>query len=548
MNRKTMALAALILVQLVAGCSKGSTSEPMNSMEPYQESIVLRVPYSYSDIELPEGDVGADNFMSRYILQKTGIEIQYSWEASGEENYITKLELAIRSNDLPDVFIVNRQQLYQLAEQGLIEQLGEHYEQYSSPLVKSIYDATSGKALEEATVNGELYGLPNVGIEADAPSYLWVRQDWLEKLNLPEPQTLADIEQIALAFVHHDPDGNNEHDTIGIPVDKSLVYQQKTGIFGLDSVFSSFHSFPQSWFINEEGNLVYGSIQEETRTALAELAKWYEKGVIDQDFMLRKEPSLFVTENKAGIIFSPWWAPFWPLNASVSADTKAEWRVYMAPRDSSGSFVTKTSPITDRYLVVRKGYSHPEAAVKLLNLLTALERYEEEKDEQSEHIRSVAAQMGVQLRNYFPFDLLLDDPDGVTKRYDILQELLAGKRSEEELSPELSKLYQYVVQDQEQPKKDMEAWSNNHAYMQGGAVAKQPMIQVESYNMEHLDAYSQYWEELLALEIDYFLQIISGELPLASFDKFVEEWLNQGGLQLMKEANEDMLQRKLNLN
>src|SRR5690606_41485759 len=142
-------------------------------------------------------------------------EAQHRGEASGEGQCQPILELAIRSKDLPDAFIVNRQQLFQLAERGLIEQLDDVYEQHSSPLVKSIYESTGGKALEEAKIDDKLFGLPNVGIEADAPTYLWVRQDWLDKLRLEPPRTLQDIENIAMAFVHRDPDGNKEHDTYG---------------------------------------------------------------------------------------------------------------------------------------------------------------------------------------------------------------------------------------------------------------------------------------------------------------------------------------------
>jgi len=546
MMSRWLAVAAIMFVVVCStSCTRASSIEvAQNSELLYDAPILLRVPYSYSDIELPEGDVGDDNFVTRYILKKTGIEVQYSWEASGEEQYNTMLELAIRSNDLPDAFIVNRQQLFQLAERGLIEQLDDVYEQHSSSLVKSIYESTGGKALEEAKIDDKLFGLPNVGIEADAPSYLWVRQDWLDKLRLEPPRTLQDIENIAMAFVHRDPDGNKEHDTYGLPVDKSLVYQQKTGVLGLDSYFASFHAFPQNWIVNQEGHLVYGSIQAETRAALEKLAEWYKHGIIDRDFMLRKDASLLVTQNQVGMIFAPWWAPFWPLSASVSLDTKAEWKVYMAPLDAGGQFTTKSAPITDRYLVVRKGYPYPEAVVALLNLFTALERYDNIEDEASKEIRSIAAQQGVQLRNYYSFDLLLDDPDGVVKRYEMLQQLLAEELTEEELTPELSRLYQYVVQEEEQPKKDMEAWSVAEAYMQGGEISKQPMIKVESYSIEHLPAYSTYWEQLLELEMNYFLMMITGELPISSFDKFVEEWMNQGGIHLMREASEAYEQHK----
>ncbi|MCR8655814.1 extracellular solute-binding protein [Paenibacillus endoradicis] len=523
----------------ITSCTNTPNNEASNVIEDiYTDPIILRVPYSYSDIELPEGDIGEENFMSRYILEKTGIIIQYSWDAGGEEQYNAKIDLSIRSNDLPDMFIVNRKQLYYLVQNDMIADLTEVYEKHSSELVKSIYDATDGKALEEATMDQKLYALPNVGIEADAPTYLWVRQDWLDKLNLPEPRTLADIEKISYAFIHEDPDENGKDDTLGIPVEKSLVYQDKTGVFGLNSFFSAYHSFPQNWIVNSEGILVYGSIQEETKQALIRLAEWYDKGIIDRDFMIRKDASIPVTENHMGIMFAPWWAPIWPLNGSVSQDTKAEWNVFAVPLSEQGEFITKISPITDRYLVIRKNYSNPEVAVKLLNLTTKLERHVGVDDESSEAIRVTAQQLGIQLRNYFPFDLLLDDPDGVTKRYDTLVQAMNGDIDVSTLNSELAKLYDYVVKETEQPKKDMEAWSNTQAYLLGGKISKEPMVMVESYNIEHTEAYEEYWDTLITLEMDYFLKIITGELPIDAFDQFVEEWLSSGGVHVLKEATQ----------
>ncbi|MNI41255.1 hypothetical protein D3C73_955030 [compost metagenome] len=63
------------------------------------------------------------------------------------------------------------------------------------------------------------------------------------------------------------------------------------------------------------------------------------------------------------MFFGPWWAPYWPLVAAVSSDTKSEWRAFAAPLDSESTFVTHMSSVTDRYLVVRKGYEHPKAVV-----------------------------------------------------------------------------------------------------------------------------------------------------------------------------------------
>jgi putative aldouronate transport system substrate-binding protein len=530
------------LLLVAASCNRhggdNEREQPEEGLLPYDEPVMMKVAYTYSDIMLPEGDVGDQNFVSRYIKDKLGIVIKYDWEAGGEEKYNSMLELAIQSNDLPDVFTVNREQLLLLIQRNLIADLTAVYPRHASGKVRSIYDSTDGRALKEATFDGKLYAFPNVVIEADTPTFLWVRQDWLDKLGLAPPSTLEDIENIAKAFAAGDPDGNNVDDMFGIPVDKNLAFNKKTGVYGLDSVFASYHAFPKNWFRNGEGHVVYGSIQQEAKQALELLSRWYREGIIDREFMLRKESGNLVEQNQVGILFAPWWAPYWPLSSSVSKDAKAEWKVYAAPKDADGQFVTRSSAVTNSYLVVRKEYPYPEAALKVLNLFTQLERFGGKEDEATASIRAVAQQMGVQLRNYFPFSLLLDDRDAVVKRHDILVNALAGEIGTEDLDQELREVYESVLAEQENPRKDLEAWSIAQSYLMAGKVVKEPMLKVEALFVDSTPAYDRYWNALQRLEQDYYLKIITGELPVEAFDTFVEEWMNNGGKKVLKEVGE----------
>ncbi len=547
MRRLRLGLCCALACALLAGCRSGGgeTEQAEPGELPYDQPVMMRVAYSYTDIELPEGDMGDNNFMLRYVKDKTGVIIKYDWEAGGEEQYNNMLDLAIRSNDLPDAFIVNREQFRTLAERDALADLTDIYPRYASSLVRSIYDATDGKALKEATIDGKLYGLPNVAIEADAPTYLWIRQDWLDKLSLPVPRTLNDIALTVKAFMENDPDGNGQPDTMGIPVDKSLVFSQKqTGLYGLDSVFAAYKAFPKSWIRSEEGHVVYGSIQPEAKRALALLAEWYRSGVIDKEFMLRKDVSYEVSDNKAGLFFGPWWAPYFPLNDSVSKDTKAEWRVYAVPLDEDGKFVTRTAPVTDHYIVVRKDYPHPEAALKVLNLMTRLERNAAPDDDHTAEIRAKAQQIGIQLRNYYPFNLLLDYPDAVVMRHDLLKQTVNGEITPDKLDPDTRMLYNNLLRETENPRKDMEAWSTTQAYMLGGAVSKTEMVRKESLFYGSTPAIREFGERLQRLEQETYLKIITGELPVDAFDAFVEEWLDGGGTTIMREVSESIEERE----
>lgn len=492
----------------------------------YETPVTLRIPHQYSDIELPEGDTSENNFVSRYLGEQTGISIKYAWEAPSGVQYAAKMDYAIRSGDLPDAFVVDRQQFRELTAAGVLEDLTDVYAAYASTLVKSFYEATDGKALQEASIGGRLYGLPNVAIEADAPTYLWLRQDWLDKLGLAPPRTLDDIARIATAFRAIDRDGDGKPDTVGIPVDREMVYGAKTGNNGLNSVFAAFGAYPRKWIAGPDGLPVYGSVQPEAKTALALLAGWYRTGVLDQQFMLRQDPQDLVAENKAGIFFGPWWAPYYPLSKSISQDTKADWRVYAVPLDEAGRFNVSEAPVTDRYLVVRKGYAYPEAALKLLNVFTRIER---NQDPAAKRLLAVTEQLDTQLRNYYPFDLLLDYPDAIAQRHDRLARALAGELDPAQLDQETKRLYEDSLTERESPRKNLDAWSGSTAYQLWGSVERTETEKIGAFFADPPPSIAAEWSRLLNLETETYAKIITGELPLSAFDDYAKRWHAEGG-------------------
>ncbi|MFD2330597.1 extracellular solute-binding protein [Cohnella sp. GCM10020058] len=542
-----LAVCALALTACFGGGEGKSKEDASASVDPadrqafakYETPIAMRIPHQFSDIVLPEGDTSENNFVSRYLGEQTGISIKYAWETPSGAQYAATMNYAIRSGDLPDAFVVDRQQFRELTQAGELADLTQTYGEYASTLVKSIYDATGGKALQEASIDGRLYGLPNVAIEADAPSYLWVRQDWLDKLGLAAPKTLDDIARIAKAFRQLDPDGNGKADTVGIPVDRGMVYGEKTGNNGLNGVFAAFGAYPRKWIAGSDGRPVYGSVQREAKDALKLLAQWYKDGVLDSQFMLRQDSQDLVTENKAGIFFGPWWAPYYPLSKSISQDTKADWRVYAVPLDETGRFNVSDSPVTDRYLVVRKGYEHPEAALKLLNVFTRIER---NQDPGAKGLLAVTEQLDTQLRNYYPFDLLLDYPDAVAQRHDRLAEALDGKLDPGQLDQETKRLYDDAQTEREYPRKNLDAWAGSTAYQLWGSVGRAESVKIDSFFADPPPSLATMWTNLQSLETETYAKIITGELPLSAFDDYAQRWHAEGGdkmAEAVREANRE---------
>lgn len=538
----------LVLVMFLSSCQRDAQSSENDGHDGrisikedpaygvYDSQVVVRIGFKIPDSKLMTGDANDNNPITRYLEEITNIKVIHAWEAKGDEAYAQKVDLAIDSEDLPDAMVVTRNQLMELIDQGKIEDLTATFNQYGSDLVKDMYDSTKGVALAEATRQGKLFGLPNVAINADSPTLLWVRQDWLDKLNLQAPQSLDDIEEIAKAFIEQDPDGNGKMDTVGLTGYKEVVYGTKPQMNGYDAIFNSYHAFPKNWIKDKDGNIIYGSITPENKEALSKLAEWYKRGLIDKHFALYKETWDPILDGQAGMFFGPWWAPFWPLVEAVAADTKSEWRAFAAPLDTDQKFVTHMASVTDRYLVVRKGYEHPEAVIKLLNAFTRLERRLDPNEDVAK-LDDFAAQLGIQPRAYYPFDLLIDYSDSIEKRYTVIQQALHSKLDPETLDAETNKIYRQWIVEKEQPKKNMEDWKVAIAYEYGaGVLASMPMEQVRSVFYGTTLSMKDNWAKLEKLENETFLNMIVGDLPISAFDDFVMEWKRLGGDKITQEV------------
>ena len=389
MKNMSKTLALLLACFLVlAACSNttnitpaapeksAESSEPADPFGRYEEPVQISISIEIdpTDNELPPGDTPLNNQYTRQIKEALNVDVDHQFAASGQ-NLRQRISLAIASNDLPDAMVVNAVELRQLVEADQIADLTEVYEQYASPDIKTIIENTNGAALDAVTFDGKMMALPGVQANADGIHLLWIRQDWLDKLNLEPPTTMAELEEVARAFVEKDPDGNGQRDTIGItgPESGGKLYanflESKNNLYGFDAIFSAHDSFPGYWLEGEDGSPVYGSILPETREALASLRDLYSKGLIDPEMGVRNKADEPIIAGKSGMFFAPWWMAYGPLTNAVKNDAEANWQAYALPLNQNGEFRPHAATPSTEFVVVRKDYEHPEVPMKLLNNL-----------------------------------------------------------------------------------------------------------------------------------------------------------------------------------
>lgn len=479
---------------------------------------------------LPEGDTYADNAYTRYIKAKLNIESDLIL-AADETNYSAAEQVAVTSGNIPDVMVIDDASLLKtMVENDMVEDLTPYYETCFSDRVKEIYDSYGEDRFAMVTFDGKIYGIPETDIYSSA-NFIWLRRDWMDKLGLEAPGTIDDVEKIVRAFIEQDPGGNGEGETVGLVCDKGLI-ADTSNCYNMVPLFSSFGAYPGVWLPQEDGTIEYGSVLPEMKQALGKLRKWYEEGIIDREFLLRtaRNNAQLVTEGKCGAFFGWWWAPNSPLEAAVRANPDADWHPYLLSNDGNGGVNTYLPYGAEKYVVVRKGYEHPEIVMKIISLLYDYARYE---DKEASEIQDYFAG-GIE-PSVTPLVINCDYSDAIFRVTEHLQSVFSGEEDTRILNTIERGYYDACA-----------SWINGEYVSSTDWAAYTSRITAVGLLMEteiHYvnEDYTQGFQDLVSQELqeyenEYLLKIIIGERSLGAFDEMVQQWYARGGSLATREA------------
>ncbi len=508
---------------------EAAAKEPADPYAPMTEKVTITMGKELaSDPKLGPDSTIEDNDLTRYLSERLNIEYVHAWQASNvQDAYKSKVSISIASGDMPDTLVVDRTQLQQMAEAGLLEDLTEVYNEYASPSLKASYESTGGYSLDSATFDGKLMAIPNVSPGADGVNLAWIRQDWMDELNLSAPETLDDILEMVQIF-------QEKKGAIGLLGSANLVNMAGNSIYGFDTIFSSFDAYPQMWYKNEQGEVVYGSTQPEVKEALAKLSEMYQKGLIDNEFAIKttQQSDEAVASGKAGIVFGPWWQTYLFAD-SMTQDPNAVWVPYAAPIADNGKMKTHMIAPTKQYLVVKKGFEHPDAVMKTINI---------QHDIDQMNVDQMRAE-GILVNDpeyqwaLMPFTILLSNFDDKESKALVVQDVIDGKTSADSLTGEAVQIYQAYVNDEANPRGEFYTWAQRMANVDACLLLSGDKVEKKiGVFYDQTETMSTKWVNLRKLEDQTFLKIIMGTEPIDAFDEFVEKWNAQGGEQITQEV------------
>jgi putative aldouronate transport system substrate-binding protein len=398
--------------------------------------------------------------------------------------------------------------------------------------VKKVIEDAGPEPMKAITINDKIMAIPFTGATKEAVSVLWVREDWLKKLNLSVPQSMNDVLAISEAFTNKDPDGNGKNDTYGLALDKEFYRAM--------GLMNGFHAYKGIWLKDASGKLAYSSIQPEMKTALSKLQEMFKSGQIDKEFGVKdlgKVNESFGT-NKIGMFFGDIDSGTAPLRQQTP-DVK--WISLPVPSvDSKPTLLQHSLNINNGFWVVKKGVKNPEAILKMAEVWINM-FYLNTTDEM---YKKYVVGDGVSYWINSPIKLYKTFKNaGVATNLAPL--LNSGKKATDEqlakLTPEEKDVYGQLQKYYAGDKSFL--YREAKFGLQGSANVINQYVKNNQFKPDQFigtppPAMAQKFANLQKLELEMFTKIVLGSASISEFDDFVAQWKKLGGEEITNELNQ----------
>ncbi|UKS29777.1 extracellular solute-binding protein [Paenibacillus sp. HWE-109] len=318
------ALAVTMAAALLAACSTNTKEADQPGSSPSSSAAASKGPKKEISISIfDRGTVPTDegtyesNRWTKWINEKAPVNVK--WVPVARNQAQPKLNALIASGEAPDlIWEYDRNYISQLVNQGAVQPIGDYINKYSTTYKDYLEKHPELKPY--LNFNGQMYAV-TFARETIANHGIWIRQDWLDKLNLKAPTTVEELVEVSRKFKDGDPDGNGKADTVPIALSTSAstIYR------------SLFFTSENQWYV-EEGKLKFGRTLDRYADSLAFQKQLFDEGLIDKEYITDnnfQRSSQLLTTGKAGIYFGNW--DIEALNATiVQNDPKAK----MVPLES----------------------------------------------------------------------------------------------------------------------------------------------------------------------------------------------------------------------
>lgn len=471
------------------------------------------------DTTNPDRKSLTENIWATAYAQQLGIKLNYEWTPNPDQ-YDSKWNVSIASGDIPDMATVDATIYKSLLAGNLVQDMTQAYNDYASDQYKQTNKDDGGVTIKYMSVNGKLMGLPLTGSQYDNLNFLFVRKDWLQKVGMTDPKTIDDLDKVAKAFMAAKLGGDG---TYGICMGKDIVGGQND----MEGFLNGFGSYYNEWIKDSSGNLVYSTIQPETKTALLKLQQMYKDGLLAQDFAVKDDGTIGkdVGAGKVGIAYGTFWAPLGSMMASYQGGNTADWDVMEVPTVDGSPSKSQGSSTPGGFIFVKNGYAHPEAAVRLVNLDLKLQTGDPLN-------YSTAADTFPVFK--YRFSQIFLPWKNLNMYIDIAAALSSGDTTK--MTPETKSIYDMVVSGKRDNLGYVLVFGNNSTYQFVNDMKTNDRIVVDAYQALPTDTMTEKGSTLKTNLDAAMLKVIMGA-DISTFDTAVTAWQNEGGNTITQEVN-----------
>lgn len=262
--------AAMACTVLIAGCGDkdenvAPTAGASEKPEP-KKDITVSI-YDRGTVPPEEGTI-ENNRWTKWLNEQGPANVKFvaipRWESTQKYNTL------FASGSAPDlIFEYDSGYRNQLYTQKQLRPLDDLIEKYS-PNYKKMLEKYPALKKVSTREDGKMYELGRVN-ELKPNHALFIRSDWLKKLNLEVPKTAEDLLKVAKAFTEQDPDGNGKKDTFGIGL--SFIGDQI-----IDYAFGA----GTDWAL-KDGKVVHA--WDRVKAAADYKKQLFDAGVVDKDYL-----------------------------------------------------------------------------------------------------------------------------------------------------------------------------------------------------------------------------------------------------------------------
>lgn len=286
MNIKALKLfiPGLLIACTLAGCIKpsqqqggGNTYHLAGGSTPYPVETDITLTYwggLHTSVAAQYSNLG-DTPLYKELQKRTGIKINFLHYPFGMQG--SQFDLMLSSGQYTDILEYPWNEYPggpdKAIRDNIITPLNDYLPEYA-PNLKGILDADPELNESAKSNNGEYYMFPFIRGDESLLVYTGpaVRKDWLDDLGLGIPTTIDEWYRVLSEFKQK----KGAHPPLTM-FDYNRIVRES-------SVFVGAYGIKDDFYLDDSGRIVYGPLQPQYKEYLATMHKWYQEGLLDENF------------------------------------------------------------------------------------------------------------------------------------------------------------------------------------------------------------------------------------------------------------------------